>query len=136
MSFGGESALGSGAEGVGVEGDDVLHVPLLRDFGCEREGSCDLSFVDAVVEVAVVNEEFRAVAAAVCEDGQVGAEDDRVVDAAAVVGVEAATAGLDREVGFTPDFVALGLELGDAGVDVPRRPEDDGVEERAELVLC
>jgi hypothetical protein len=36
------------------------------------------------------------------------------------------------------DLVALGLELGDGGVDVTGRPEHDGVEdqaERAELVL-
>ncbi len=39
---------------------------------------------------------------------------------------------------LVPDLVALGLELGDGGVDVLRRPEHDGVEdqaERAELVL-
>lgn len=91
---------------------------LFRDFGCERKGSCDLPFVDAVVEVAVVDEEVGAALVAVCEDGQgeVEAEDDNVVDAAAVIGVdagrdaEAVPAGIDGEVGFAALAVeALGV---------------------------
>jgi hypothetical protein len=93
-------------------------VLFLRHFGCERQGSRDLPFVDAVVEVAVVDEEVSAALVAVSEDGQgeVEAEDDHVVDAAAVVGVdprrdaEAAASGLDREVGFAALAVqALGV---------------------------
>ena len=116
-----ESSLGSGAEGVGVEGDDVLHVLFLRHFGCEREGSRDLPFIDAVVEVAVVDEEIRAALVAVSEDsqGEVETEDDHVVDAATVVGVdpgrdaEAGAAGLDREVGFAAFAVKALCVLGE-----------------------
>jgi hypothetical protein len=93
---------------------------FLRHFGCEREGPRDLPFVDAVVEVAVVDEEVRAALMAVSEDrqGEVEAEDDHVVDAATVVGVdpgrdaEAGAAGLDREIGFA----ALAIKaLGEPG---------------------
>ncbi|OKI54639.1 hypothetical protein AMK15_27990 [Streptomyces sp. MJM1172] len=33
---------------------------------------------------------------------------------------------------FLPALVSLGLELGDGGVDVLRRPEHDGMENQAE----
>lgn len=66
----------------------------------------DLAFVDAVVEMAVVDEEVRAASVTVGQDGkrEVEAEDDHAGDAAAVVAVDprcngqAAAACLDGEV--------------------------------------